>query len=257
MIVLTERQKKLAEQLLLAVIRKQRTITYSDLAERITPPMHHRNVGKDIGEISKLCHQLGLPLLSAMVVNKQSQEVGEGFYNLCEQLGIKVGSISESYLCTKELDRIRDCADWNRLAEYLELDLVFERPVVTIHPDEVSDKEIRTLVEGTTKRVSVNVYERNALARKDCIKKHGYRCAVCEFDFEKVYGKIGENFIHVHHIIPLHKIKKGYIVNGETDLVPVCPNCHAMLHKEVNGTCLSVEELRETIKTSRGFNVEF
>lgn len=245
---LTERQKKLAEQLLLAVIRNQRTITYSDLANRITPPMHHRNVGKDIGEISKLCHQLELPLLSAMVVNKQSQEVGDGFFSLCKQLGIKVENSSESFLCTKELDKIRECADWHRLAEYLELDLTFERPVVTIHPDEVTDKEIRTLVEGTTKRVSVNIYERNAIARKDCIKKHGYSCVVCEFDFEKVYGKIGRNFIHVHHIIPLHTIKKGYIVNGETDLVPVCPNCHAMLHKEMNGACLTVEELHKIIQ---------
>ena len=80
MLVLTERQKKLAEQLLITVIKKEPTVTYSELAGRIVPPMHHRNVGKDIGEISKLCHQMGLPLISAKVVNKNSQSVGNGFF---------------------------------------------------------------------------------------------------------------------------------------------------------------------------------
>lgn len=105
MLVLTERQKKLAEQLLITVIKKEPTVTYSELAGRIVPPMHHRNVGKDIGEISKLCHQMRLPLISAKVVNKNSQSVGNGFFGLCKELGINVGEGSERELCKQELKK--------------------------------------------------------------------------------------------------------------------------------------------------------
>ena len=48
----------------------------------------------------------------------------------------------------------------------------------------------------------------------------------------KVYGEIAKGFIHVHHLIPLSEIKENYQVNPKTDLIPVCPNCHAMLHRQ-------------------------
>ena len=100
-------------------------------------------------------------------------------------------------------------------------------------------------VEGLRKSVFVNVYERSAEARKKCIEHMGCVCAVCGFDFEKVYGKLGKGFIHIHHRTPVSSIGKAYTVNYETDLVPVCPNCHAMLHRGKDGKVLSIEELRE------------
>jgi DNA-binding response OmpR family regulator len=40
-----------------------------------------------------------------------------------------------------------------------------------------------------------------------------------------------------------------YIVNPEKDLIPVCPNCHMILHtKKADGQYLSVEELMERFK---------
>ena len=63
--VLTDCQRKLAEQLLLTVKNREAYVTYSELAERITPAIHWRQVGREIGEVSKLCAELGLPLLSA------------------------------------------------------------------------------------------------------------------------------------------------------------------------------------------------
>ena len=111
------------------------------------------------------------------------------------------------------------------------------------YPDEVSP----TLKEGNSKIVTVNVYERNPLARKHCIDHYGVQCQVCDLNFENTYGEVWKEFIHVHHIIPLHKIQKGYIVNPITDLIPVCPNCHAMLHRKENGLYLSIEQLRNRI----------
>ena len=128
----------------------------------------------------------------------------------------------------------------------MNLQLNFERAVTEIFPDEVPEEEVPQLHEGSVKRVSVNVYERNPEARKMCIKKYGCKCLVCGMDFQKTYGEIGAGFIHVHHIIPLHSIKSDYVVNGKTDLIPVCPNCHTMLHKSVDGSFMSVEDLRKT-----------
>ena len=248
MIELNEKEVKLAEQLLITVIKKEPYVTYSELAERITPKMHWRNVGKHIGQVSKLCHQLGLPLLSAKVVNKNSRTVGDGFYGLCNELGIEVGNASERDLCKKEKVKIRECNKWYILSEYLGLNLDFKKPYCEIYPDEITSKDNVIIHEGAIKKVLINQYERNPIARNACISKHGCSCAVCDMNFKETYGDIGEGFIHVHHIVPLHQIKHDYVVDGETDLIPVCPNCHAMLHKEIDGKCLTVNELKVRIK---------
>ena len=96
-------------------------------------------------------------------------------------------------------------------------------------PEEI-DPSVR-FYEGEKKRITVNAYERDPKARLECINYHGATCKVCDFDFQDVYGKHGEGFIHVHHTTPLASVRKGYMVNPHKDLVPVCPNCHAMLHR--------------------------
>ena len=102
-----------------------------------------------------------------------------------------------------------------------------------------------TVFEGAKKEIVVNRYERNREARERCIAAHECKCAVCGMDFEKVYGEIGRGFIHVHHIVPLSSIGKEYELDPINDLIPVCPNCHAMLHR--HDPPLMVEELRNTI----------
>lgn len=98
-----------------------------------------------------------------------------------------------------------------------------------IYPDELSPTE--NYYEGTRQTITVNKYERDIKARKACIDHHGSSCQVCGFDFRAVYGEMGKSFIHVHHITPLSSIGKGYAPDPINDLIPVCPNCHAMLHR--------------------------
>lgn len=107
-------------------------------------------------------------------------------------------------------------------------------------PDEIGTPE--RYVEGATMTVSVNAYERNPLARQACIAHWGCACSVCEFDFGIQFGSLGSNFIHVHHVLPLAEIRQEYQVDPVADLRPVCPNCHAMLHKR--HPVLSIEELK-------------
>jgi hypothetical protein len=106
-------------------------------------------------------------------------------------------------------------------------------------PDELI--EPRDFPEGGRKSIIVNGYERNVRAREACIKHFGPLCSVCGLDFEQRYGRLGNGFIHVHHIVEIAKIGKQYKVNPKKDLRPVCPNCHAMLHR--NDPMLSIEEL--------------
>ena len=109
--------------------------------------------------------------------------------------------------------------------------------VYSLSSEIAQDEEIENIDEldfreGVVKQVFINAYERNTKAREKCIKIHGLVCVCCGFDFQKAYGDIGYGFIHVHHIKPLSEIRSGYIVNPEKDLRPVCPNCHAMIHRK-------------------------
>ena len=113
-----------------------------------------------------------------------------------------------------------------------------------VYPDEIDPQE--PLVEGARRRVIVNVYERNSKAREECLKEYGYECAVCEMSFEEYYGDIGRRFIHVHHIKELSSIRSECEVDPIKDLRPVCPNCHAMLHKKK--PAFSIYELRQRLK---------
>lgn len=105
-----------------------------------------------------------------------------------------------------------------------------ENKTQIVFPDEVEENE--KFLEGKSKKVYVNVFERNTAARNKCIDYYGYICKICDFDFEKKYGEIGKNFIHVHHIVDISSIGTEYELNPISDLIPVCPNCHAMLHKK-------------------------
>ena len=116
----------------------------------------------------------------------------------------------------------------------------------SIYPDEIINPE--AVFEGLKRSVTINSYERNPLARKKCIEHYGVRCFVCKFDFEEVYGLIGNGFIHVHHLKPLSEIGKEYEINPVEDLRPVCPNCHAMLHKK--NPPFMIEELKDKLELS-------
>lgn len=99
-------------------------------------------------------------------------------------------------------------------------------------------------IEGAKKQITVNAYERDPQARRACINHHGAVCKCCGFDFEKTYGEHGRGFIHVHHIRALSTLGEGYQIDPTTELVPLCPNCHAMVHRGNEAQPLSVEALR-------------
>ena len=100
--------------------------------------------------------------------------------------------------------------------------------------------------EGSTLYRLSKQYERSPKNRKDCIAYHGLDCKVCGMNFKDIYGELGENFIHVHHIVPLSEMENSYKLNPREDLVPLCPNCHAMVHR--HDPVLLPDELKEILR---------
>lgn len=106
--------------------------------------------------------------------------------------------------------------------------------------------------EGHVVIAKVNRYERSSIARMKCIEHHGAKCAICGMNFGERYGDVGEGFIHVHHLKPLHTIGQDYVVDYKNDLISVCPNCHAMIHRIENGENMTVAELKTVLGESDG-----
>jgi 5-methylcytosine-specific restriction protein A len=89
----------------------------------------------------------------------------------------------------------------------------------------------KVYTEGTPNQIFITKYERNPFARSKCLERYGYSCSVCDFNFEQIYGDIGKDFIHVHHLTQLANFGKTYQIDPTKDLRPVCPNCHSIIHK--------------------------
>ncbi len=85
--------------------------------------------------------------------------------------------------------------------------------------------------EGSVRTILVNRYERDAKARAACLSHYGRRCQACDQDLATRYGEAAAGLIQVHHLVPLASIRESYQVDPVTDLRPVCPNCHAVIHR--------------------------
>lgn len=116
-----------------------------------------------------------------------------------------------------------------------------------VFPEEIT--ETARLYEGAVRQVFINAYERNPEARRRCIEHYGARCIICNFDFGKTYGKQGHGYINVHHLRKLSEIGEAYEVNPITDLRPVCPNCHAMIHRRV--PAYSIDDVRTMLRKAQ------
>ena len=72
------------------------------------------------------------------------------------------------------------------------------------------DQDEKITIEETYKKKVHYLIERPSSAQIKKIKKElGYICQSCSFDFQKVYGEIGKEYIEAHHLIPMSELKKG------------------------------------------------
>jgi 5-methylcytosine-specific restriction protein A len=82
--------------------------------------------------------------------------------------------------------------------------------------------------------------------KKAFLQKHNSLfCEACGFDFQKVYGERGRDFIECHHTKPVSELT----VDGVTrlsDLILLCSNCHRMVHR--NRPWLNEESIKQLVK---------
>lgn len=106
-------------------------------------------------------------------------------------------------------------------------------------------EEPKSYVEGSRRAMTQERIERNRLARKVCLEHFGAVCQVCGTDFAK-YGPQFAGLIDVHHVKPMSATDGEREVDPIRDLVPLCPNCHRMIHRKPHGV-YTVEELKELV----------
>lgn len=114
-----------------------------------------------------------------------------------------------------------------------------------IDKPETYDLPNSNFVEGNEVRYELTKYERNPQARLACINYHGCSCKACGINFGNVYGEIGEGFIHVHHLTPISQQVGEYQIDPINDLVPLCPNCHSMVHRSTPP--LTIDQLKKIL----------
>ena len=66
------------------------------------------------------------------------------------------------------------------------------------------------------------------------------------FYFEDKYGEVGKDFIHVHHEVEISTKGEEYQIDPIKHLNPVCPNCHAMIHKR--RPAYSIDEIKQFLE---------
>ena len=90
--------------------------------------------------------------------------------------------------------------------------------------------------------VTVNAYERDPISPKAMHRLLWLRLSGMQIQLLKfLWGP----WIQIHpgaHIVPLAEIKQEYEVDPVKDLIPVCANCHAMIHRR--RPALALEEIR-------------
>lgn len=109
-----------------------------------------------------------------------------------------------------------------------------ETPVTRATTPVPNHTRVIKLVEGAIlQERDREIHQRNPQLRQLCIEAYGnrYECVVCGMNFVSTYGEIGKEFIEVHHLYPISETDGEHEVNPATDMIPLCSNCHSMIHR--------------------------
>lgn len=233
------------------IAKTNNDISYGELAESVKKrgkeKMDPRGFARTLGRIQHYCEAVNLPCLSAMVVSKSKNAAGEGFIECYLELHPELVGLPEHEIRAKERKEVFACNEWQKLYDYLGIE-----ETAPEMRDMFYDWEAKTTYEeGRLLLKEAHLEsERNPKARAECIRLKGKVCLLCERDSEKIYGIPG--IIEIHHIKPLsaYNRNESHTVDPRRDLIPVCPTCHAAIHRKdpgKPGDCFTPNEIRKML----------
>ena len=135
---------------------------------------------------------------------------------------------------------------WQRIREYADLDVahVPDQILADLEAEDFGQSDARAETEGGRKCYISRQPERKPGLRAKALRIHGCKCAVCHFDFGRIYGEWGRGYAEVHHLVGFCGEDEGEReTDPERDLIVLCANCHRMVHRRKE-VVLTVDELR-------------
>lgn len=219
-------------------------ITYGELAKTVGSlrgkKIANQGFAYALGRVQDYCKELQLPSLPVLVVD-QKLVPASGFISHYRIIHPEADKLTDHQIIKLERDACIECKNWQKLYDKVGID----EPVPAIN-NRIAEMKNRPIYEEGERITGVlrNEVKRNPIARARCLALKGHRCIVCEKDLEEVYGVSG--IIHVHHLKPLFETVGAREVDPERDLVPVCPNCHAVIHSKgkQENDCYTPNEVR-------------
>lgn len=111
-----------------------------------------------------------------------------------------------------------------------------KRSIETFDENVIIQEGLKQITAGAT-------YQRSKQLRDYAIshftRQNKIDCNCCNFNFNDFYGQeIGKGFIEIHHIRPIFQYDDENVIetikNAVNNLMPVCSNCHRMIHRNWN-----------------------
>lgn len=230
MITLSGIEQHIADILVEAAL-KGKTVTFTEIMEKLH--IGRRYLGDYLSHIGQKCEELGLPIITVIVVYKNSGKVGSGYAEFDPNYTKQ--SVEEAQKKVFSQD------SWEGLSQNV---VTWTNDILLNEVENVQ----ASAKEGELVKVSnMFVRKRDARLREECLKKNGKVCSICGFDPAKLYGTGFENIIEVHHLNPIADGERETTIDN---LIPVCPNCHRALHSKHEGL-YTPDELKEQIKKNK------
>ena len=183
-------------------------------------------------------------------------------HNYYDRVREKIATNGEMRAADKESDNMYSfhLKQWTSFLESKEFKELFKKKrssddkpkaTDTAEPAKPLVSPFREETEGERKHIvkETEVVRRNPQLRQQCIERYGYQCQCCGMNFAELYGEeLGANFIEVHHLKPISTYEEdGIPENFLENLVPLCSNCHSMIH-HIKDSEHPLRDLREAYR---------
>lgn len=208
-------------------------IATSDLISQLTDVMH------PTGEDAQILQGRNDTYFSQKVRNLKSHDtLASKGYATNEERGFMITPEGRDYLLSH-----KDALDYVLTEPFNYEDVKKAIGDIQEREDVLPLEEIISEGKLTTKNVKIR--ERSSRLRLTAIEYFTHdnkiSCDCCGFNFPQFYGgTFGKDCIEIHHIKPIFQYQddalEQSIENALQNLLPVCPNCHRIIHKNRIGS---------------------